>query len=183
MLRKTIDLRPALFACAVLLLIGCQSTSTSPNATLADEATAASVDALLAAAAAADLTTAARYRLQAIDLLIAANDLERATEQLQALPEVLLLPPELRALAQLARAALAKENGDFTRARSLLQELGVSAQETLPIDTMIKAALLAGDVYRNLGDPTSAATLYILPSQRRQAAVYDRGVWVLRLRH
>ena len=54
MLRKTIDLRPALFACAVLLLIGCQSTSTSPNATLADEATAASVDALLAAAAAAD---------------------------------------------------------------------------------------------------------------------------------
>jgi len=99
MLRKTIDLRPALFACAVLLLIGCQSTSTSPNATLADEATAASVDALLAAAAAADLTTAARYRLQAIDLLIAANDLERATEQLQALPEELLLPPELRALA------------------------------------------------------------------------------------
>ena len=55
-------------------------------------------------------------------------------------------------MAQLARAALANENGDFTRARSLLQELDVSAQETLPIDTMIKAALLAGDVYRNLGD-------------------------------
>ena len=129
MLRKTIDLRPALFACAVLLLIGCQSTSTSPNATLADEATAASVDALLSAAAAADLTTAAGYRLQAIDLLIAANDLERATEQLQALPEARLLPPELRALAQLTRAALANENGDFTRARSLLQELDVSAQD------------------------------------------------------
>ena len=60
MLRKTIDLRPALFACAVLLLIGCQSTSTSPNATLADEATAASVDALLAAAAAAERLYARR---------------------------------------------------------------------------------------------------------------------------
>ena len=170
MLRKTIDLRPALFACAVLLLIGCQSTSTSPNATLADEATTASVDALLSAAAAADLTTAAGYRLQAIDLLIAANDLERATEQLQALPEALLLPPELRALAQLTRAALANENGDFTRARSLLQELDVSAQETLPIDTMIKAALLAGDVYRNLGDPTSAATALLSSSVKMESA-------------
>ena len=158
MLRKTINLKPAFCACVVMLLLGCQSTPIDSSTASADEAITASIDALLVAASQADLATAAAFRLRAIDLLIAANDLERAAFQLEALPEARLLSAELRASAQLARATLASENDDFIEAGSLLQELDVSAQETLSRELKIRIALLSGEVYRNLGNPKLAAT-------------------------
>ncbi len=129
----------------------------------------ASVETLLNAASQADsqndAEAAAEYRLKAIELLIYENNLRRAATEIDALPAQQLLSDELRASVQLARATIAFGNGDHSEARSLLQELDGRARESLPIDTNIKIALLAGEVYNALGDPSLATVVQLSRSE------------------
>jgi outer membrane PBP1 activator LpoA protein len=150
------------------LLAGCQSTpANSGNAPF--DLASASVETLLDAASQADsqndAEAAAEYRLKAIELLIYENNLRRAATEIDALPAQQLLSDELRASVQLARATIAFGNGDHSDARSLLQELDGRARESLPIDTNIKIALLAGEVYNALGDPSLAAVFQLSRSE------------------